>query len=59
MLLIALTSLKTAREQTAPIVITDYSIEVTGGVSRAVVFVRCEELLNVALRNRVAESLEH
>ena len=36
-----------------------YRIEVTGGVYRAVAFVRCEDLLNVALRNRVAESLEH
>jgi len=59
MLLIALTSLKVAREKSMPIVITSYGIEVTGGVWRAVVFVRCEELLNVARRNCVAESLEH
>ena len=59
MLLIALTSLKTAPEKMESIMITGYWVEVTGGVSRAVVFVRCEELLNVARRNRVAESLEH
>lgn len=34
-------------------------IEVTGGVSRAVAFVRWKDFLDVALRNRVAESLEH
>ena len=59
-LLMVLTSLLLrAREKDCADCGYAYGDEVTGGVSRAVIFVRCEERLNVALRNRVAESLEH